>query len=189
MGQPTDYLGHVDVVPPLNADERDCLHALGDAWGPNDVAAEGAGPAPSRLSRSAGEPPGQRCPWQPCADGCCLSLGEYDASEPAAWLRYLIRHFLRPGAVAQGRGRPRFAGFSFDHRLDGLVVGCRRDDKGLFAIRVADNRVSERILRVGDRRHLEGPDPVVPDPALPTGGLRAPAAGRNVIDLASRRRR
>ena len=50
-----------------------------------------------------------------------------------------------------------FDDFTFDHRLDGLVVGCRRDNKELFTIQVEDNVISQDILRPADRRYLDYP--------------------------------
>ena len=67
-------------------------------------------------------------------------------------MTYLIDHFLKPGALASRSADDRFAGFTFDHVLDGMVVGCRRDNKQLFAITVERNRVKEEILRRADRR-------------------------------------
>lgn len=66
------------------------------------------------------------------------------------WLTYLVEHFLRPGAYAQASGLPYFADFTFDHRLDGVVAGCRRDNKELFLVRVDDNAVIEEVLRPAD---------------------------------------
>jgi predicted Fe-S protein YdhL (DUF1289 family) len=43
------------------------------------------------------------------------------------------------------------------HVLDGVVVGCRRDYKELFAIRVIENVVRTEVLRRADRRHVDYP--------------------------------
>lgn len=72
-----------------------------------------------------------------------------------AWLRYLIDHFLRRGAAASRTGDVLFDRFTFDHVLAGMVVGCRRDTKELFAIHVEDNVVTKRILRSGNDRLLQ----------------------------------
>jgi hypothetical protein len=72
-------------------------------------------------------------------------------------MRYLIAHFLKPGAHASRNGGELFRDFTFDHRLDGMIVGCRRDDKELYAIVVSNNRVSERILRPADPRYVDRP--------------------------------
>jgi hypothetical protein len=50
-----------------------------------------------------------------------------------------------------------FDEFSFDHRLDGLVVGCRRDNKELFGIRVTDNVVTTEVLWAADLRYVDYP--------------------------------
>ena len=53
------------------------------------------------------------------------------------------------GAEASTTGLPMFEHFTFDHHLEGIVVGCRRDNKELFAIEVQDNAVREWVLRKG----------------------------------------
>lgn len=65
-------------------------------------------------------------------------------------MRYLIDHFLCPGAEAQGSGLPEFADFTFDHRADGLIIGGRRDNRELSAINVFDNAVTVHVLAPGD---------------------------------------
>ena len=97
--------------------------------------------------------PGLWCDWVPCWDGCCLAYNGVEKFYGAVeWLRYLIDHFLRPGAEASRSGNAAFRGFTFDHVLEGMVVGCRRDNKELFAITVTANRVRQEILRPPDRR-------------------------------------
>ena len=100
--------------------------------------------------------PGLHCDWVPCWDGCCLAHTGYEKFYDAtAWMRYLIDHFLRPGADASESGLSWFDGFTFDHRCDGVIAGCRRDNKELFLIRVEDNEVWEEVLRPADSRLLE----------------------------------
>ena len=67
-----------------------------------------------------------------------------------AWLQYLIDHFLRPGALAQHSGDPQFADFTFDHQLNGVVVGENQDLRELFILWVNDGEVSRSVLRPGD---------------------------------------
>jgi hypothetical protein len=162
MGHTTDFLGHIDVEPVLNEDEIAYLTAV----------------SASRRFR-----------WLPCWTGCCLSFdGSERCYEPVAWLRYVIAHFREPGASASRSGLARFATFTFDHRLDGMVVGCRRDTKELTAITVRANRVATRVLRPPDLRHAGWP------PAAPAQPSELERAGRrrrrrdaldNVIDLSS----
>lgn len=92
--------------------------------------------------------------------------GEEKIYDTARWLDYLISHFLVPGAEASTSGEAAFDDFTFDHRLDGLAVGCRRDNKQLFAIRVEDSVLTQQVLRPADPRYLDCP------PAAPRGGHR-----------------
>ena len=164
MGYTTDFVGHIGVTPALNEAEADYLTAFRSSrrWrrpaGPYAVLLDEEEPAPTGATRHdyhlpPDGQPGLWCDWTPCWDGCCLA---YDGSERFAgvgtWLRYLVEHFLGKDAHASRSGDPRFAGFTFDHVLDGMVVGCRRDNKQLFAVVAERNRVREEILRAGDRR-------------------------------------
>lgn len=65
-------------------------------------------------------------------------------------MEYLIDHLLRSGARARTSASARFAGFTFDHSLHGVVVGRRSWSRQLFAIRVEDSTVSQEILEGGE---------------------------------------
>lgn len=216
MGYTTDFIGHIDIDPALNQDEIEYLTAFSESRrfdrveGPyavpgNPAAENQAGRADidnDRYSRCAPGQPQLWCQWAPCWDGCCLSFdGNEKFYEPIAWLRYLIAHFLKPGAAASRSGLPAFDGFTFDHRLDGMVVGCRRDTKQLFSINVSRNRVTERTLRPGLQEYV-GREPLPYETAidrenegrrrrrrgaLPAAQVAGDLAGSEVIDLASRR--
>jgi hypothetical protein len=71
------------------------------------------------------------------------------------WLRYVIDHFLKAGGHAASD--PRFEHFTFDHVLSGVLVGCRRDNKELFAVRVEDNEVSREVMVRADPRYVDCP--------------------------------
>lgn len=174
MGYTTDFIGHVDIDPPLNEAERAYLAAFADSrrWQrPGGPYAVPLNPAAARLDDEGGverhgerynrPPDGQPslwCQWVPCWDGCCLS---YDGREKfyrsTEWMTYLIDHFLAPGAQARGSNLELFRGFSFDHQLDGIVAGCRRDNKELFLIVVDDNIVTCEVLREADLRYVDYP--------------------------------
>lgn len=169
MGYTTDFLGHIDIKPGLNEAERAYLSAFsltrrydrgkGPYYVPPNPYADESGRDPlGRRSIPPWGQPGLWCRWVPCWDGCCLALdGEEKIYDPTQWLDYLINHFLVPGAEASRSGEAAFDEFTFDHRLDGLVVGCRRDNKQLFAIRVEDSVITQEILRPADRRYLDYP--------------------------------
>lgn len=162
MAYRTDFIGHVEVRPGLNEAELDYLMRFTGSrrWrrpgGPYAVPAtecEEEPPATRAWHLPADGQPTLWCDWTPCWDGCCLTWeGEERFAGVGTWLCYLVEHFLRPGASASTSPDPRFRRFSFDHVLDGMVVGCRRDNKQLFAVTVHENHVREEILRPGDRR-------------------------------------
>ena len=169
MGYTTDFIGHIDITPSLNDDEIAYLTAFNRSrrcerpGGPYDVpgnpSAELEDTMPTEQANTGADgQPGYWCDWEPCWDGCCLAYnGNEKFYQPVEWLRYLIKHFLKPGAAASRVDHERFAGFTFDHVLEGMVVGCRRDNKELFAISVAGNRVREKVLRTADSRYLDYP--------------------------------
>jgi hypothetical protein len=138
MGENVTYLGHVDIVPGLNQSEYDYLYALTEPV--RDTAD----------NRADGQPSGL-CDWEPCPHGCCLAWnGREKFHAGMAWMEFLIDHLLRPGASAEGRADVRLAGFTFDHRMDGLIVGERQWSRELFSIRVENNQVRQEILRRGE---------------------------------------
>ena len=167
MGVTTRYLGHVDISPPLNQAEYDYLTLFSRSrrsfrdGGPYEVfpvdpheEVPGLHPdaAAERYNRIADGQPAYWCQWVPCSRGCCLSWNGHEkfyAGE--AWLRYLIDHFLRPGAVAQSAPDVWFRRFTFDHDVNGAVVGEQEDNRELFSLVVEHGEVVRTTLRRGDR--------------------------------------
>ncbi len=158
MGENTDYLGHVEIVPGLNRAEYDYLQAFSDSRrtvrpggayaiepkDPDDVDTD-------RYNEICEGQPSYWCGWAPCPHGCCLGWnGEEKFYGGPAWLQYLIDHFLRPGALAQRCGDDRFAEFRFDHTLNGIIAGENTTLRELFLIQVNDNEVGTLVLRPRD---------------------------------------
>jgi hypothetical protein len=159
MGYTTDFIGHVDIHPPLNEPEQAYLSAFAASrryhrsGGPYDVPANPAAEhdeRPTDIDRYNRVAPGQPslwCGWVPCWDGCCLSHDGHEKFYAATeWMHYLIDHFLAPTAHARDSGVEYFRDFTFDHVLNGIIAGCRRDSHELYLIRVERNVVSEQIL-------------------------------------------
>ncbi len=145
MAITTDFIGHIGIEPALDSDQIERLAALRAA------------------ARDEGQPR-PACGWVACEDGCCLTHdGDEKYGDPAGWLRYLVRSFLRPREL----------------RATGMVVGCRRDTKELFAIQVGANRVTEKVLWPRSTQSRETRRKPLPS--------RTPTA--QVIDLATRRAR
>jgi hypothetical protein len=89
-------------------------------------------------------------PWTCCGTGCCLHWdGVEKPYAPQEWLRYLIDTFLRPGAALSDDRDAQRLGLTFDHVLDGMLVGQRRETGELFALVVRANVVRRRVLVAG----------------------------------------
>jgi hypothetical protein len=167
MGYSTDFIGHLDIEPPLNDDEveyltvffasRRCRREGGPYAVPGNPRAENLdGSWGDGGNQCAEGQPNLWCDWTVCWDGCCLTWNGTEKSYAMiAWLRYLIEHFLAPGGLAEGD--PLLTGFTFDHRLSGVIAGCRRDTKELFVVRVVDNVLTEEVLRPPDPSYLGYP--------------------------------
>ncbi|GAB2598019.1 hypothetical protein [Microlunatus antarcticus] len=88
----------------------------------------------------------------PCPRGCCLSWnGTEKFYAGAAWLEYLIDHFLRPGAHAEASGDHWFRRFTFDHDVNGVVVGEQGDNRELFSLTVEHGEMTRTTLIRGER--------------------------------------
>ena len=187
MTESADTARHVRVTPPLNAQEVDFLLGFTRfaAPAPDDGSLGGLVARVHRLW--PGQPAG-RSPWLPCRTGCCLVL-ERRGAEPAAWLRFLIRTFLRPGATtAAGSAAP--PGLTFDHRLDGRVTVRGADLLDVRTLGVANNRVTERAaVRRAAGQPWQPPRPAPgPAPGPAPRPVRRTRGRDTVVDLAARRR-
>lgn len=133
----TGFTGHIRVRPALNEAERLHLRALADADGTLRGTPTGRGDR---------DVPFARMGWEVCAGGCCLTWDP--ALEGAGMmlptLRFLIDHLLRRGA--RGEGRTGLEGFTFDHVLDGAVMGGFALEAGSRLVEVEGNVAKERLL-------------------------------------------
>ena len=167
MGCTTDFVGHLNIDPPLNDREQMYLEAFhqsrrfgrgGDPYEvPGNRVAERAAEIPTETyNRVVPGQPGYWCRRVPCWDGYCLALdGEEKIDRAERWLEHLRLHFLSPESPARESAFP--DGFTFDHQLEGMVVGCRRDDKELFSIIAEDGHIFREVLRPADPRYLDHP--------------------------------
>jgi hypothetical protein len=186
MGYTTDFIGQIDIDPPLNQAEQNYLRAFtasrrhDRAGGPYEVPGNPAAehdetPADiDAYNRTVKGVPSLWCQWTPCWDGCCISWDGHEKFYAATeWLTYLIDHFLAPRAYAQATNLPQFKDFTFNHVLDGIVAASRRDTGELYLISVECNTVCKETL-------------VDPDPRYSEYG---PLAYQTEIDSTRRRRR
>ncbi len=155
MGYYTSFTGRVSVTPPLNPAETSYLQQFAQSRrmnrtkGPYFVEGTGCGgqgydsdiieynePDPSQ--------PSLWCQWRPADDGGAI---EWDGGEKfynsAEWMVYLIDHFLRPGAHANGSPvDPRLRSFTFDHTVNGVIHAQGDEPDDTWRLEVHDNVVT-----------------------------------------------
>lgn len=130
------FLGRIEVRPPLNEAERTYLTALAQSSSTLRGTPTGRGDSSVPFAHLA---------WEPCAAGCCLTWSALEQSlHMLPSLRFLVDHLLKPGAKAEGHKR--FAGFTCDHVLDGVVAGKTHSDSRVYVAEVIANRVAGRTI-------------------------------------------
>jgi hypothetical protein len=131
------FTGHIRIQPALNEAERAHVMMLTDSNGTLRGTPTGRGDRAVPFAHLA---------WEVCATGCCLTWNSrLEASRmmlPS--LQFLVDHLLRRGA--KGEGLEPFGEFTFDHVLDGAVMGRGYGDPEARLVEVTGNRASERIL-------------------------------------------
>jgi hypothetical protein len=171
MGYTTDFIGHIQVSPPLNDSEQQYLMAFGRSRrfdrpnGPYEVPGNPAAEYCDRpldtdvYNTVAPGQPSLWCGWTPCWEGCCISFDGHEKFYAAtSWMGYLIEHFLAPGAHAASSRQPAFEEFTFDHVLNGVIAACRRDTRELYLIRVERNVVREETIVAPVPEYFDMPD-------------------------------
>jgi len=153
MGYTTYFYGSVSVEPPLNETEVQYLRKFSYSRrmhrekGPYFVDGEGfrgQGPDPDILDQSQPSigQPGLWCQWLPTDDGNEIVWDEgekfYYAPE---WMKYLIQHFLAPGAIASLSGDPQFADFTFNHTVNGVICAEGEESSDRWDLIVENNVV------------------------------------------------
>ncbi|PKH37533.1 hypothetical protein CXG46_19010 [Nocardioides alpinus] len=169
----TGFTGHIRVQPALSEPERAFLRALIDS----DRTLRG-----TPTGRGDRDVPFAHLAWEVCADGCCLTWDPAleESSMMRASLAFLVDHLLRRGA--KGEGRSALAGFTFNHVLDGAVMGFAPGDDASRLVEISGNVVTERLL----------PPPcdelqVRPSTTRSTGRTRRGKLPANVIEFRPRR--
>lgn len=131
------FTGHIRIQPALNEAERLHLRQLTESAGTLRGTPTGRGDR---------DVPFARMGWEVCSGGCCLAWNPgLEASQMMVpTLRFLVDHLLRRGA--KGEGRAAFESFTFDHVLDGAVMGSPASAGESRLVEVVGNVVTERAL-------------------------------------------
>jgi hypothetical protein len=155
MGYQTDFIGYLQIEPPLGPRERSFINRIsGSLFLQESSEALRVADEDDEVLRElvSGAPRG-RSNWTACPQGCCLSYDGGDkANDMVPWLEFLMAAFLVPGATGEG-----IDGLSCDHVLSGMVVGSRRDTRELYSITVRDNEVEVELLWPGNPQWSDYP--------------------------------
>lgn len=153
MGYTTTFWGSFIVTPPLSKEEIDYLKKFSESRrmhrknGPYfvDGSAEfGQQANPDVIDHNNPDPsqPGLWCQWVPSEDGKEIVWDEgekfYAADE---WIKYLIEHFLKPGAKAVGK----VPGIVGGHVVSGIMEAQGEEDNDRWMMDVKNNEV--KVLR------------------------------------------
>jgi hypothetical protein len=149
MGYHTDFSGRVAIDPPLNAEEIEYLTKFAETrrmactQGPYYVDRGGMcgqdnGPDVLNYNRPPQGQPGLWCQWRPTEDGRFIEWdgGEkfYDSPE---WMKYLIEHFLQPGALAKST----LPFLQANHVLNGTIHAVGEESEDVWDLVVHQNAV------------------------------------------------
>lgn len=86
------------------------------------------------------------CNFIPSEDGARLEWsGAEKTAEGPQWIRYLINTFLKPNARTSGVAG--FESFTFDHIVNGMMVGQGEDVTDRFIIKVKNNAVKVNTVK------------------------------------------
>lgn len=150
MGYTTEFNGQIEVAPPLNAEEIEYLQRFAQTCrmkrksGPYTAipGSDGFGQDPSDDIINYNEPgdqPGLWCQWVPTEDGRYI---EWDGGEKfynsPEWMKYIIDHFLRPGALAKAK----LPFLQANHDCNGAIYAQGEDPGDLWTLFVRNNKVS-----------------------------------------------
>lgn len=148
------FQGSINVIPPLNAEEINYLRKFSETRrmdrerGPYFV--DGSGDfgqgRDGDIRNYNGPPKGQPglwCNWVPTEDGSAIECNEgekfYDSPE---WMRYLIDHFLKPGALASEH----LPFLQANHVCNGVIKAQGEDMDDRWKLIVTDNVVTKQDL-------------------------------------------
>src|SRR5690606_10220174 len=121
MGYQTDFIGYLQIEPPLGAREISFINRISGSpfLRESESGLRVAGQADGGLRQATRHAPRGWANWAVCSQGCCLSYDGGDkANHMVPWLEFLMATFLVPGATGEG-----VSGLTCDHVLSGMVVG------------------------------------------------------------------
>lgn len=159
MGYNTDFIGRVEVDPPLNEQEIEYLRKFSESRrmdrekGPYFVDGENYTGLDKdsdiiNHNRPPEGQPGLWCDWVPNDDGTAIEWnGDEKSYDMLDWMEYLIVHFIGSLPNAKVKHPEEFA-FLQSHTCNGFVEAQGEDPDDRWAISVEDNIVTGKSGRV-----------------------------------------
>lgn len=154
MGYTTDFDGSIKVSPPLSQEEIDYLNKFSEtrrmARKNGDYFVDGGGLMGQDhaddvidYNTPPAEQPGLWCQWVVSEEGGEIEWdGNEKFYEAAAWMEYIIDHFIGSDPIAKRVDPTRF-GFLQGHTCEGDILAFGEDAEDLWKIEVRDNVVAE----------------------------------------------
>ena len=157
MGYTTTFGGAFIIEPPLNEHEVKYLQAFnatrrmkrtkGQYYvGGTGLMGQDCEDDVLEYNTSPDGQPGLWCAWTVSDDGTRIMWDEAEkAYHMEEWLKYIIDHFIKPGAVTSATDvqldQPQFLPFTYDHVVSGTVTAAGEDPGDLWVLMVEDNVV------------------------------------------------
>lgn len=122
MGYTTDFMGSIEIVPPLNEAEIAYLNKFNE-------------------TRHSEDDPSYYCQWVPTEDGTAIEWnGDEKFYGSVEWMKHLINHFLKPGAEAP------LDFLQKNHVCNGKIIAQGEDPRDRWKLLVNDNVVTTVTL-------------------------------------------
>jgi hypothetical protein len=148
MGYTTEFTGSISVEPPLNAEEISYLTKFSESrrmdgeQGPYFVGRSGyMGQGNEGVRDYNRPPPGQPglwCQWVPTPDGAAIEWnGAEKFYDSAEWMKYIIDHFIKPGALAKSE----LPFLQANHVCNGVIEAQGEEYDDRWSLVVENNKV------------------------------------------------
>lgn len=152
MGYSTDFDGSISVSPPLSQREIDYINKFAEtrrmARKNGDYFVDGGGLMGQDHAADVidynmppAEQPGLWCQWVVSDDGSIVWDGGEKFYAAAAWMEYIVAHFIGENPIAKQVDPTRF-GFLQGHTCEGEIFASGEESDDLWKIEVRDNVVS-----------------------------------------------
>lgn len=141
MGYSTDFIGNIEITPPLNQQEINYLNTFFQAR--HDTTYDNISPQPKGFIPYNNEmdiKPGAWCDWKVTADGNSIAWnGSEKSYRMTGWLSFIVNHFIGNDPIAPKVDKT--LKFFQPHILNGVIEAQGEDEDDQWYIVVMNNHV------------------------------------------------